>query len=88
MEASNAHHAARCAARSSPVGVHEARISTSALGGGPAKVPNRVEEVWVTVPASAVCSGAWLASASVSQLQPTSASSGSAARSGSSSAVT
>lgn len=89
VEASKAHQADMCpASPAAPVGVQEARISRSAMDGGPASSPNRVEVVWVTVPASAVCSAACPASASVSQLQPTSGSSGSVARSGSSSAVT
>ena len=69
-------------------GVQDARISRSAALGGPASSPKRVDVVWVTVPPIAVCPASYAASASVSQLQPTAGSSGSAASSGSSSAVT
>src|SRR6266540_642006 len=79
VEASSAHQACRCAVRSPPRGVQDARISTSALAGGPASSPKRVDSVCVTVPPMAVCSAPWDSSASTSQLQPTAGSSAAAA---------
>ena len=48
----------RCRSRSVSSAVHEARISTSTVCSGPARSPNRVEAVRVTVPPTLWCVGA------------------------------
>jgi len=90
---SSSPHASTCGPRSSGpspegslTGVHEARISSCALGSSPSMLPKLSEDTFVTVPDGATYLAPCAVSASLSQDQPTSASSGSLAISGSISA--
>ncbi len=90
---SRSHQARRCTARSSEPsasgrGLQEARTSTSLVSVGSSTNPNVRDAVRVTVPPAAVWAAARSRRASDSQLQPTSASAGSPAISGSMSALT
>ena len=69
-----------------PIGVQEARISSWALASSSAMLPKLSEETLVTVPDGARYVAPWAVSASTSHDQPTSASIGSLAISGSISA--
>ena len=81
-------NASACCVRSGPTGVQDARSSTSSSRRGPEMSPNRTEDVWVTVPPSAVYRAPFCSSASVSHDQPTTGSISSPNCSGSSRAWT
>ena len=54
VDASSPPQALRWASKSRSIGVQDARIWMSAVGACPDRSPNRVDSVWVTVPAAAL----------------------------------